>query len=69
MAITKRSDEVPTEQVPKDGRLTQLVKNRVEESPNNLQPDEEPAVPGDIHKTPPREYAEGTGEHDDDREP
>ena len=68
MTVNKRSEEVPTEQAPKDGPLTQLVEDRVRNSPDNLRPDEESAVPRDIHKPTRKEYAEGTAEHDDDRE-
>lgn len=69
MTVTKRSDEDPTEQPPKDGPLTQLVDDRVRNPPDDLLTDEESAGPGDIHKPASKEYAEGTPEHDDDREP
>lgn len=67
MTGIKRSDEVPTEQAPKDGPLTQLVDDQVN-PPDDLRPGEESAQ-RDIHKPASKEYAEGTPEHDDDREP
>ena len=69
MATNNRSDEVPTEQAPKDGPLTQLVDERLNVPPDDLRTDLESSGPGDIHQTAPKEYAEGTAEHDDDREP
>ena len=69
MAPNKRSDEAPTEQAPKDGPLTQLVDERVNVPPGDLRADLETSGSGDSHQTAPKEYAEGTAEHDDDREP
>ena len=68
MAVNNRSDEVPTEQPPRDGPLTQLVDEKVRGVPDDLQTDQESSVPGDVHKPATREYAEGTAEHDDDSE-
>jgi hypothetical protein len=52
MAVNNRSDEVPTEEPPRDGPLNQLVEEKVHDVPT-------PAT---------KEYAEGTTEHDDDSE-
>jgi hypothetical protein len=69
MAVTNRSDEIPTEQVPKDGPLTQLVDERVSSVPDDLGTEQESSGPGDVHKPATKEYADGTAEHDDDSEP
>jgi hypothetical protein len=69
MATNKRSDEVPTEQPPHDGPLTQLVDEEVRSVPDDLGTgtDQESSGPRDVHHAA-KEYAEGTTEHDDDRE-
>jgi hypothetical protein len=70
MATNKRSDEVPTEQPPHDGPLTQLVDEEVRSLPNDpgTGTDEETSGPRGVQKPAVKEYAEGTTEHDDDSE-
>ncbi len=68
MTVNNRSDEVPTEQAPKDGPLTHLVEERDRSVPDDVRTEQEASGTGDIHEPATKEYAEGTAEHDDDSE-
>jgi len=68
MAVNNRADEVPTEQPPHDGPLTQLVDEKVRSGPDDLRTDEESSAPGNAQSPATKEYAEGTAEHDDDND-
>ena len=64
MTVNNRSDEVPTEQAPKDGPLTHLVEERDRSVPDDVRTEQDSSA----HEPAPKEYAEGTAEHDDDSE-